>query len=294
MFYRRKILLALLQLFDNELDKIRLQKLLFLFTQQQTKKDYDFVPYKFGCFSYSANADLTAMAQKGILLETEKRFSLNDKTDYLATLREEDKLYLQQIKSQFSTATNDDLIRYTYIYYPYWATKSTVAKEKLSANEYRNVMQYKPHSDETILFTIGYEGVSLEEYLNRLIRNDVRVLVDVRRNPLSMKYGFSKSQLMRYCDSLDIEYLHLPEVGIASDKRQELNTQADYDKLFASYRETNLSKTIPVQKRILELLQQKERIALTCFEANIAQCHRKHLADAIVGFPEFHYELKHI
>ena len=45
MFYRRKVLLTLLQLFDNELGKIRLQKLLFLFTQGQTKKEYDFIPY---------------------------------------------------------------------------------------------------------------------------------------------------------------------------------------------------------------------------------------------------------
>jgi hypothetical protein len=33
---------------------------------------------------------------------------------------------------------------------------------------------------------------------------------------------------------------------------------------------------------------------LTCFEANICQCHRKHLADAIKKNPSFIYELKHI
>ena len=67
MFYRRKIILALLQLFEGELEKIRLQKLLFLFTQKQEKAEYDFIPYKFGCYSYSANADLTTMANKAML-----------------------------------------------------------------------------------------------------------------------------------------------------------------------------------------------------------------------------------
>ena len=45
MFYRRKIILALLQLFDGQLEKIRLQKLLFLFTNKQTKAEslYDYV-----------------------------------------------------------------------------------------------------------------------------------------------------------------------------------------------------------------------------------------------------------
>jgi uncharacterized protein (DUF488 family) len=107
--------------------------------------------------------------------------------------------YLQQIKSQFGAMSNNDLVRYTYINYPYWATKSTIANKILSPVEYEKVLQSKPKSDKTILYTIGYEGISLEEYLNRLIKNDVKVLVDVRRNPLSMKYGFSKSQLLRYC-----------------------------------------------------------------------------------------------
>ena len=83
MFYRRKIILALLQLFDGQLEKIRLQKLLFLFVQRQTKAEYDFVPYRFGCYSYSANADMTAMVRKGILSETKENFSKADKTDYL-------------------------------------------------------------------------------------------------------------------------------------------------------------------------------------------------------------------
>jgi len=52
----------MLQLFEGELEKIRLQKLLFLSTQRQQQAVYDFVPYKFGCYSYSANADMGAKA----------------------------------------------------------------------------------------------------------------------------------------------------------------------------------------------------------------------------------------
>lgn len=77
MFYRRKIILGLLEAFGNELEKIRLQKLLFLLSRQQAMPDYDFVPYKFSCYSFSANADLTAMVKKGILTETESDFRKN-------------------------------------------------------------------------------------------------------------------------------------------------------------------------------------------------------------------------
>lgn len=118
--------------------------------------------------------------------------------------------------------------------------------------------------------------------------------MDVRNNPQSMKYGFSKNQLIKYCESLDIKYMHFPEVGIRSEQRQELNAQTDYDKLFDTYKKGNLAETKSTQTTILNLLKQYKRIALTCFEANICQCHRKHLAESIELLPGFEYETKHI
>ncbi len=294
MFYRRKLILALLQLFERQIDKISLQKLLFLFTQRQTKPEYDFIPYKYGCYSYSANADLTVMVNKGILCETTSHFSNNEMTDYFKMLKEADKKLMIEVKSLYKKKSANALMKHTYINFPYWAINSVKAIEILSKEEYKRVIDSKPKVDKTILFTIGYEGISLEEYLNRLLKNDVKILVDVRNNPLSMKYGFSKSQLERYCKSLGISYLHFPEVGIQAEQRQELNTQTDYDNLFALYRENNLVKTISSQEKILNLLKENKRIALTCFEANICQCHRKHLAEAIEKLPNFNYEVKHI
>ena len=61
MFYRRKLILSILELFGGEMSKINLQKILFLVTNRQVKPAYDFIPYKYGAYSYSANADLTAM-----------------------------------------------------------------------------------------------------------------------------------------------------------------------------------------------------------------------------------------
>ncbi len=294
MFYRRKVILALLQLFDRQIDKISLQKLLFLFTQRQKKSEYDFIPYRYGCYSYSANADLTAMVKKGILSETPSHFTSNETTNYFNELKADDKKLMLYVKDQYGKMNADALMKHTYLNFPYTAINSVKAKEILTPEQFEKVNSSRQINDRVILFTIGYEGISLEEYLNRLLKNDVKVLVDVRNNPLSMKYGFSKSQLHRYCNSLGIEYVHYPEVGIQSEQRQELNTQADYDKLFAVYRKDNLMKTTSSQEKILDLLKQKRRIALTCFEANICQCHRKHLAEAIEKLPNFEYEVKHI
>jgi len=286
--------LALFQLFEGQIDKISLQKLLFLFTKRQTKADYDFIPYLYGCYSYSANADLMAMVNKGILSETTNRFTKIDTTDYIKTLKEEDRNLLQETKLQYGNMTVNALMKHSYLYFPYWAINSKKAKEILSPEQLEKVNNSRPKGHKTVLFTIGYEGISLEEYLNRLLKNDIKVLVDVRCNPLSMKFGFSKSQLRRYCENSGILYAHFPEVGIQSELRQKLNTQADYDNLFADYRDNNLTKTAASQEKILNLLKEHKRIALTCFEANIYQCHRKHLAEAIAGLPSFEYEVKHI
>jgi uncharacterized protein (DUF488 family) len=294
VFYRRKIILALLQLFDGQLDKIRLQKLLFLFTIKQPKAEYDFVPYKFGCYSYSANADLTTMVAKGLLEVSKKDFVKVDKKDYLKSVTREDLKRLQQVKTEYGRMSTNALMRHTYLNYPFYAIKSEVAGEILDRHELNKVEASRPHNNKTILFTIGYEGISLEKYLMRLLKNDVKLLVDVRNNPLSMKYGFSKTLLKKYCESLGIKYIHIPEVGIQSEQRQELNTQADYDKLFAVYRKQNLTKTTKAQTDIFNLLKENKRIALTCFEANICQCHRKPLAEAIETLPGFEYKVEHI
>jgi uncharacterized protein (DUF488 family) len=234
------------------------------------------------------------MVKKGMLTETSSHFTSVEKIDYLKKIKSVDTKILLEIKHLYGEMNSNSLMKHTYINFPYWAINSVKAKELLNDVQFEKVLNSKPKIKETILFTIGYEGISLEEYINRLLINDIKVLVDVRRNPLSMKYGFNKNQMKRYCENLGIEYVHFPEVGIQSEQRQQLNNQKDYDKLFDYYRNNNLIKNFEAQSNILALLKDHKRIALTCFEANICQCHRKHLAEAIENLPEFKYEIKHI
>ena len=139
MFYRRKLILAMLQLFDGRLDKIRLQKLLFLTTGKQAKADYDFIPYKFGCYSYSVNADLTVMVTKGFLFEDETYFEKKDKVNYLIQLKPSDLRALQQVRAMYGEMSPRELMRYTYINFPFYATKSEVAGKILNPKELENV-----------------------------------------------------------------------------------------------------------------------------------------------------------
>jgi len=285
MYYRRKIILSLLEEFGGKLKKIDFQKLLMILSAKQDKPAYEFVPYKFGCFSFQSYADIRTMIKYKQILENtnDECWVKNDKIDYFQMLKDRDQFLVKKIKEKFENYSSEDLIKYTYREYPYYAIKSTIAEKVLTKSELKNVEKEIPVNNQKALFTIGYEGISQENYLNKLIKNDIKVLCDVRRNALSMKYGFSKNQLLKACTGLGIEYFHIPEVGIESNKRKELKSQKDYDELFASYNMTlRNDHSVKGINEIIELLNQNERVAITCFEANIHQCHRKHLAIKLV------------
>jgi uncharacterized protein (DUF488 family) len=294
MYYRRKILLALLQSFDRQLEKLSLQKLLFLFSQMQKEQDYNFVPYKYGCYSFQANADLNTLAKYGIIRQTDQFWEMVSNENFIVNLKKSDKEILNVIRQLYKNKTASELISITYKRYPYYALKSKISEKYLSSEEISGLEKYISQSDEICLYTIGYEGVSLEGYLNKLIRKDIKVLCDVRKNALSMKFGFSKNQLKNACEGVGIIYYHLPDVGIDSDQRQMLNTQQDYDKLFERYVVDVLPNTSSTQSFILQLLLDYRRVALTCFEAQCCQCHRSHLAKAITELPQFEYKLHHL
>lgn len=294
MYYRRKVILALLETFDGELDRISFQKLLFLFSNKQIQPSFNFVPYHMGCFSFQSYADIRTMIKYGQISETPHSWIKAASEMFTPQLTDQDRFLITQVADQFAGYTSDDLIEHTYRSYPYFALKSTIAKQFLSDEERKIVKETVKLRNDTVLFTIGYEGVNLETYLNKLIVNDVKLLCDVRRNPLSMKYGFSKSQLQRACQGLGIAYVHVPKLGIASDKRQNLNSQKDYDKLFEIYGKSTLKSEVQAIQEVLEMLKKYERIALTCFEANQCQCHRGTLAKAITTLPQWNYELKHL
>jgi uncharacterized protein (DUF488 family) len=98
---------------------------------------------------------------------------------------------------------------------------------------------------------------------------------------LSRKYGFSKGTLSKVCEGVGIRYEHLPELGIASEQRQALHTQADYDALFAEYERESLPRQRAALDKIRGWVAAGERVALTCFERLLQECHRHYVAEAL-------------
>ncbi len=296
MYYRRKILLSFLDLFGQPLSNTQLHKYLFLITRDQKKPSFDFVPYKYGCYSFQLNSDLNTMTKYEQVLNEEKKWKKIDSKDYFLELKKEDQYILKAVKNKFGNFDLNNLIRHTYLKFPFYAINSSILEKILSNSEKRQITAQKEklRKINQSLFTIGYEGVSLEHYLKKLIINDVNLLCDVRKNPVSMKNGFSKNQLKNACAKLNIDYIHIPDLGIVSSKRKELKTISDYKILFDDYEKNILENSKSNLEELKTLIAKYNRIALTCFEATSCMCHRGRITDFLQKDKTFDIPIMHL
>lgn len=279
IYKRQQFLLSFLRELDEPLSAIEFQKLLFLYLVKNNLSHYDFVPYRYGSYSMQAAEDISTLQAMGWLKNTNERIQyagndISDKTSFL--FGELDK----SISDQLPKARGNRLVKLVYEQYPYFAINSEIANSIMGAEGAAKIDAIRDQFKMTkqMLFTIGYEGLSVEHYLNFLIQNGIHVLCDVRNNPLSRKFGFSKRSLQKYLGNIGIEYVHIPELGIISEKRNCLTTSDDYQNLFVEYK-SSLSNKRKYLEMLFQLLEKKNRIALTCFEHDPSHCHRHVIRD---------------
>src|SRR5438270_13202478 len=64
-----------------------------------------------------------------------------------------------------------------------------------------------------IIFTIGYEGAALQDFVATLQHSCIQRLLDVRQLAQSRRRGFSKNALAAALAEVGISYTHLPQLG---------------------------------------------------------------------------------
>ncbi len=283
LFERQKLILALVDALGGDIGGLDFQKLLLLYCHEAEEAPaYEFVPYRFGGFSFTSYADKRRLIEKGLLVDEDRAWKLTP-AGKAVTVTESVRTRMNRFSKRYSGLRGDALVAETYRRHPYYAIRSEIAERLLTGDTatLNAIAAARLSKSSPGLCTIGYEGRSLEGYLNLLIGDGVTVLCDVRRNPLSRKYGFSKSTLMNGAAGVGIRYVHLPELGIPSEYRRELKTQADYDALFDAYARERLSKQEHALTRIKGWIEKGERVALTCYERLPEQCHRTCVATAL-------------
>ena len=282
MLQRQKILLSILDRRGLETPRLVFVKLAFLLSQcpdfQNKCAFYDFVPYKYGPFSFTLYRELDALIRNGYVIDADASLAIAPRLspEVKSTINELDQRVLaavDQTMRDYQGINQDTLLRETYRRFPWYATASEL-KDHLPKN-----LPCPPVAVPAV-YTIGYEGKSVDAFFDTLLRRGIRRIIDVRANPLSRKYGFSKNSLNTISSKLGLEYRHFPDMGIDSSLRKGLTNDNAYQRLFDRYEKNILPQRRPTIKILCDLLREKPS-ALMCFEKDPQCCHRGRLAAAL-------------
>ena len=126
------------------------------------------------------------------------------------------------------------------------------------------------------LFTIGYEGADLKEFLTVLKNAGTDVLLDVRELPMSRRKGFSKNALKAALAEVGIDYRHEKRLGSPKDVRHRLRENWDYNRFFNDFNQ-HLRKQMALLDQLTEELT--GNVALMCYEKDHTTCHRSSVGD---------------
>lgn len=284
---REKIALALLYNMKRNLTKIELSKLLFLLKQETSfisdDSFYDFVPYLYGPYSFSLFSDVGSLARQGYISETDTEVLIDNVVKVkreLSSIAFQENADVWKIIKKYSGLSQRALVDDIYARYPWFASRSKISKIK------------QPDIVAPVaIYTIGYEKKSIDTFLRQLISIGIKRIVDVRCNPISRVYGFSKKNLESFLSKMSVSYTHFPLLGIPSEYRQNLENAEDYRVLFRRYAEEVLPGNVPEIINVLELMKDSPS-ALLCFESNPACCHRGVLAKKISSMSKI--PIKHL
>lgn len=272
-YHRQRFLILLLHGAGGALKRTDLQQLVFLAQEDSAVDYYRFVPGDAGCYSFHLQSDLEVLENEGWLTHDDASVRLaHPPEDDLAA---EHAGVAETFMEEHSGRAGRALRRAVYAVDSYYALRDDAADDLLKGTARVKLQKARKQCSlkSTILYTLGYEGREFEDFANQLLQKDIRLVCDVRNNPNSRKFGFSRKALDTFLPQLGIAYAHLPELGIEQEKRKDLETDAEYQRLFQAY-----EKTLPDRKEALDqveaLLKEHDRIALTCYEAEPERCHR--------------------
>ena len=132
------------------------------------------------------------------------------------------------------------------------------------------------------LFTIGYEGKTLAEFLDELAAAGVAQLIDVRAVAASRRPGFSKTALAGALAERGISYLHLRPLGTPAAGREAARKGrvAEMRAIYADQLETP-EAALAIEQAIAAATEKPS--ALLCYEREAPCCHRAMLAERMTA-----------
>jgi uncharacterized protein (DUF488 family) len=254
---------------EGTIGRMRLVKILFLISNDpyvaRSYPTYSFVPYRYGPFSFELYHDLNILGRDGFLEQEGSR--IQSRMNHKVTIDGRFGSIIQRYLDETEGLNDNAMRKMIYDRFPSFTVLS--ALERLAIRR-----KGRPG-----IVTIGYEGRTIDKFLYLLIEDGVELVMDVRANPFSRKYAFSKSQLKSILTKVGIQYEHLPELGIPSDERKSITSQKSLRDLFKRYHYYLNGHQFLIDS-IIEKAKEK-RLAMMCFEKDVGSCHRGVISEVI-------------
>ncbi len=282
MLRRQRTTLALLQEAGETLSTTHLFKLVFLLAEETSlgrdQAFYEFLPHKFGPYSFALNRELEALVSQGYI---EERHSSSTIAFMITPLGTREQRFVESdtttavrfIYQKYGKLGIQPLLRDVYTRYPWYSTRSEL-KNLIPQNVPKQI------TAPPAVYTIGYEERSVDGFFDKLLQTGIRVILDVRANPVSRKYGFAKKSLGAIAGKIGMKYEHWPQFGISSEKRQGVHTSAEFKHLFGYYDRVILPRVCDDVTKMAKQIQQTPSV-LVCMERQAPDCHRSRLAKAL-------------
>ena len=131
------------------------------------------------------------------------------------------------------------------------------------------------------LATIGYERETQPAVIQKLKDARVELLIDVRAVASSRRAGFSKTLLSASLNEAGIGYVHLRQLGTPKPGRDAARKGrvAEMHAIFEGHM-AEPGAQLELAKAT-DLVRGDKKVALLCYEADAAACHRSILANWI-------------
>ena len=292
MLTRQKAVLGLLAQTGGSLNPTVFVKFMFLLRHETVLQGessfYDFVPYRFGPFSFQLYRDLTSLKNNGYLQQDDGIVGVSDELKHevdskQSELPERIHQALRSVVKRYGGMEQKSLLRDVYERFPWFASRSELTDLRPDT-----VPNSVPAAKA--VYTVGYEGKSVDFFFNGLLKAGVLQILDVRANPMSRKYGFARKSMSEISSKLGIRYKHMPALGIPGEYRKELSDFDSYQRLLNRYESEMLPKR---SKEIEEASSEVQHTptALLCMERDSRCCHRSRLANSVSlssGLPIVH------
>jgi hypothetical protein len=215
----------------------------------------------------------------GLNMLTNDNMSLQEMLDSTGKNRKSVNKTVENLKSANAIEQLDGKYRIIdWKAYDYVLRKLSNKKDKTLSDFVEN--GYSPQNLSLHAFTIGYEGQEIGPFLNLLKKEGITTLIDVRKDAYSKQdVSYSEGNLSRIAANAKIRYIHLPELGVDYEFRQELKSTHNYDGYFKRYSDY-LEKNPDLVSLVADLAKGNS-VCLLCYERDFRRCHRSVLASKL-------------